>query len=165
MFTRLTRGVWANPSHPYFTVYSCVPKLLGDEQGYISFLTALHLHGVISQIPNTVQVATTGHSRSLTTPIGKFEFFQLKPQLFHYGIEQSEAYAPYFIATVEKALFDILYIATRKSKRFRYLPELEIDSDTFNRKTFKKILNQAACASNIHKAIAANAKQLGLIDG
>lgn len=62
--TRLTRGVWANTSHPDFHPLVCVPKLLGREQGYVSFLTALHLRGVISQIPRTIQVATTGTAES-----------------------------------------------------------------------------------------------------
>ena len=47
-------------AHPYFHPLSCVPYLLGKEQGYVSFLTALHLHCVISQIPKTIQIATTG---------------------------------------------------------------------------------------------------------
>lgn len=45
--TRITKGVWGNTSHPYFHPLSCVPYLLGEEQGYVSFLTALHLHGVV----------------------------------------------------------------------------------------------------------------------
>ena len=57
---QLTRGVWANRAHPYFNVLACVPVLLGSEQGYVSFLSALHLHGAIAQIPANVQVATDG---------------------------------------------------------------------------------------------------------
>ena len=57
-FLRLTRGVWANTRHPYFTVFACVPVLLGNEQGYVSFLSALHAHGAIAQIPASIQVAT-----------------------------------------------------------------------------------------------------------
>jgi predicted transcriptional regulator of viral defense system len=71
---RLTRGVWANSAHPYFSNLSCVPALLGGGQGYVSFLTALHLHGALSQVPASIQVATTGHTRRLrvSTPVTPF---------------------------------------------------------------------------------------------
>ena len=82
---RLTRGIWANVAHPDFTVMGCVPVLIGGEQGYVSFLTALHIHGAISQIPASVQVATTGHTRKLRTQIATFDFLQLKPEMFAHG--------------------------------------------------------------------------------
>ncbi len=85
LLTRITKGVWANTSHPKFHPLSCVPYLLGKEQGYVSFLTALHLHGVISQIPKTIQVATTGRGRLLDSPVGRYEFFQIKPELMKQG--------------------------------------------------------------------------------
>ena len=103
---QLTRGVWANRAHPYFNVHACVPVLLGSEQGYVSFLSALHLHGAIAQIPPNVQVATTGHARSVSTPVGTFEFLQLKPEMFHDGVVWSDTPRPYRIATVEKALLE-----------------------------------------------------------
>ena len=74
--TRITKGVWGNTNHPYFHPLSCVPYLLGKEQGYVSFLTALHLHGVVSQIPKSMQVASTGRGRSLDSPLGLYEFFR-----------------------------------------------------------------------------------------
>jgi len=71
LLTRITKGLWANTSHPHFHPPACVPYLLGKEQGYVSFLTALHLHGLISQIPKTIQIATTGHARTLNGSVGK----------------------------------------------------------------------------------------------
>ena len=70
--TRVTKGVWANTAHPHFHPLACIPYLLGKEQGYVSFLTALHLHGMLSQIPRTYQVATTGRPRLLDSPVGRF---------------------------------------------------------------------------------------------
>ncbi|HEC29725.1 MAG TPA: hypothetical protein ENI65_09095, partial [Gammaproteobacteria bacterium] len=115
---RVVRGVWANSNHPYYNPLGCVSYLIGEEQGYVSFLTALHRHGMLSQIPRTIQVATTGHSRKLKTPIGVFEFIQLKPEMMKEGIEWSETRVPFLMAAPEKALLDIYYIATRKKKRF-----------------------------------------------
>ena len=64
LLTRVTKGLWANTGHPWFHPLACVPYLLGKEQGYVSFLSALHLHGLVSQIPKTMQIATTGHART-----------------------------------------------------------------------------------------------------
>jgi len=49
---------------------ACLRYLVGNEQGYVSFLTAMHLHGLISQIPRAYQGATTGRGRILESPIG-----------------------------------------------------------------------------------------------
>jgi predicted transcriptional regulator of viral defense system len=123
---RITRGVWANPKHPDFHPLVCVPKILGREQGYVSFLTALHLHGVISQIPRTIQVATTGHTRRLDTAAGTYELFQIAPKLMRDGVEWSQTRAAYRIASAEKALVDTLYVARHRGARFRSLPEVEL---------------------------------------
>lgn len=152
---QLTRGIWANTAHPYFSPYACVAKLLGSEQGYVSFLTALHLHGLLSQIPTTIQIATTGHSRSLRTPVGAFEFLQLKPTMFREGIEWRDAAIPYLLARPEKALLDTLYISTRKNRRFARLPEVELDAETFNESTYRKLLRTARLPSPIAVAMQA----------
>ena len=138
--TKVTKGVWANISHPYFHPLSCVPYLLGKEQGYVSFLTALHAHGVISQIPKTIQIATTGRGRVLDSPVATFEFFQIKPELMRQGAEWSESRLPYLIASAEKALVDTLYLSTRKGRRFVRLPELDLTH--FRQREFKRLLKQ-----------------------
>jgi predicted transcriptional regulator of viral defense system len=135
---RLTRGVWANPAHPDFHPLVCVPKILGREQGYVSFLTALHLHGALSQIPRAIQVATTGHSRRLVTPIARYELFQLDPKLMRDGVSWSSTRAPYRIATLEKALVDTLYISIRRGGRFRALPE--VDLAALNRRRARRLI-------------------------
>jgi predicted transcriptional regulator of viral defense system len=137
---QLTRGVWANRAHPHFNVLACVPALLGSEQGYVSFLSALHLHGALAQIPSSVQVATTGHARSLRTPVGTFEFFQLKPEMLLDGVVWSETARPYRIATVEKALLDTFYIATRRNRRFAKLPEVNLADAGFKKQRYRALL-------------------------
>lgn len=137
---RVTRGVWANPRSPAFHPHLCVAKLLGNEQGYVSFLTALHLHGVVSQIPTRIQVATTGHARRLVTPVGTFEMFQLAPELMREGVVWTETRVPYRIATSEKALLDTLYISTRKGRRFASLPELDLSRPHFRRTAFAALV-------------------------
>ncbi len=156
---RVVRGVWANSNHPYYNPLGCVSYLIGEEQGYVSFLTALHRHGMLSQIPRTIQVATTGHSRKLKTPIGVFEFIQLKPEMMKEGIEWSETRVPFLMAAPEKALLDIYYIATRKKKRFSSLPELDLDSSSFNVKKFNMMVSKLVTSRQIINAIMSRIKR------
>lgn len=149
LLTGVTKGVWANISHPYFHPLSCVPYLLDKEQGYVSFLTALHLHGVISQIPKTIQVATTGRARSLDSPFDRYEFFQIKPELMQQGTDWSETRLPYLIATPEKALIDTLYLSTRKNRRFARLPELYVTQSGFRVAEFDRFLDRLAIPTRI----------------
>ena len=151
--TRITKGVWGNTDHPYFHPLSCVHYLLGKEQGYVSFLTALHLHGVVSQIPKSMQVASTGRGRSLDSPIGLYEFFQIKPELMKQGTEWSETRLPYLIATPEKALLDTLYLATRKNRRFSRLPEVDVMQSGFRVKEFERLLEQLSIPTRILSAM------------
>ena len=160
LITHLTKGLWANITHPYFTPLACVPYLLGKEQGYVSFLTALHLHGALSQIPNVFHVATTGHSRKLDTVIGRFEFIQIKPSLMRDGVQWSETTLPYLMADIEKALLDVLYISTRKNNRFSHLPEFEFD--TFSEDKFQTLFDHLDVSSRIKNAM--NIKYKSIIE-
>jgi predicted transcriptional regulator of viral defense system len=159
---QLTRGVWANRAHPYFNVLACVPVLLGSEQGYVSFLSALHLHGAIAQIPANVQVATTGHARSVRTPVGTFELFQLKPEMLLDGIVWSDTPKPYRIATVEKALLDTFYIATRKKRRFAKLPELDLADAGFKKQRYRALLAALQLPPPIAAAMARRSQEAAL---
>ena len=123
----VTRGVWCQMHHPFYSRYEAVPYLLGNEHGYISFLTALHRHGVLSQIPRAIQVATTGRGRKLTSSIGEFEFFHIQPRWMREGVIVSEGKFAYNMASPEKALLDTLYLSTRKGRRFSRLPELDLE--------------------------------------
>jgi len=151
LITKITKGVWANAKHPWFDARACVPYLLGKEQGYISFLTQLHDDGVISQIPNTIQVATSGHSRKLSSPVGDFEFFQIKPELMREGVVWSNTKVPYLHAEKEKALLDCLYLSTRKGKRFSKLPE--VDTKELNSKKINMLIDLAPFSLSIKAAI------------
>lgn len=157
---QVTRGVWAQPEHPLFTPYAAVPFLLGNEQGYVSFLSAMHRHGLISQVPGSIQVATTGHSRSLLSPVGRYEFLRIKPEMMMADVETSSTTPPYAIATAEKALLDTLYIATRKRRRFASLPELELGEIDQGR--LRALLNAQVPWQPIRRAI--KRRLSGLLD-
>lgn len=126
MITRVKRGLWAITTHPDFSPYAVVPHLFeGDEEGYVSLLSALNLHGMIDQIPRVVQIVTTTQRPRLETPVGTYEFHQIQPELFG-GFGPYRGTGNFDIATPEKALFDTLYLSARKGRRFSYLPEVEV---------------------------------------
>lgn len=156
---KVTRGLWAQPEHPQFTPHGAVGFLLGNEQGCLSFISALRLHGVIGQIPGAIHIATTGHGRTLRSPIGRFEFRQLRPQLMAGGIEVSDTNPPYPVAMAEKALLDTLYIATRRGKRFARLPELNLEA--IDASVLSALLDALVTAPAIRRAIRARLEQLG----
>ncbi len=133
----ITRNIWANPSLPEFSPLLAVPHLLGKAQGYVSFLTTLSMYGVISQIPQVYQVATVTHTRTLETPIGIFEFHQLKSSFMRYGVLWSKGYR---IAEPEKALVDTIYLSMRKKKRFSSLPELNLDRSLVKKKMVEQYI-------------------------
>jgi len=125
---KITRGIWALPSHPNFTPFMVVPFLTPEQRVYVSFISALHLYGMIEQIPQVMYIATTGRGRIINTSVGTYSFHQLNPQLFR-GFEWYGKRQDFLIASPEKALIDCLYISSRKGKRFGSFPELEIAPD------------------------------------
>ncbi len=163
LLTHITKGVWANAGHPYFHPASCVPYLLNNESGYVSFLTALHFHGLLSQIPKTIQVATTGHSRILDSSVAYYEFIQIKPELMQKHAMWSETQLPYLLATAEKALIDVLYISTRKNRRFIRIPELTLTPDLINIRTFQQLFNHLPLSTRILNAMQLRAEELGIM--
>lgn len=155
---KITRGVWANDKHRDFSRYGLVPFLLGAEQGYVSFLSALHRHEVISQVPQKIIVATTGHTRRLRSPVAEFDFIQMNPQYMREGIEWFQTKVSYGMASPEKALLDCLYISTRKGRRFLNFPELELEN--LNKKKFEQLLKVHAFPWPIEKKIKEKFKEL-----
>ena len=158
----LTRGLWVKHLHPHFTPMSCVPFLLRSDPGYVSFLSALHRHGLVSQIPARIQIATTGHHRTLRTEVGVFEYFQVHPRMSRGGVEWSSGMSPYRLATPEKALLDTLYLSTRKNRRFSSLPELDLSPSNFRHSVFQRILREQVPFPKIQTAIRTRLLGLGI---
>ncbi|HXB24112.1 MAG TPA: hypothetical protein VNV25_05255 [Gemmatimonadaceae bacterium] len=133
LVTRLVRGLWADTRHPDFSPYAVVLFLLARSPsqegqpsvGYVSFLSALHLHGILSQIPPAIQIAVAEQRETVHTPVGDFEVHQIQPDLLE-GYEPGDAYDRFELATPAKALFDTLYLSARRGRRFSHLPELVI---------------------------------------
>jgi hypothetical protein len=89
----------------------------------VSFLSALHLHGIIGQVPQSVMLASTGHTKMIKTKLGIFSFHKISPGFFR-GFDWYKGTGEFLIAEPEKALVDCLYLSARKKKQFGYFPEL-----------------------------------------
>ncbi len=123
--TRLYQGLWADTKNPQFNAYRAVPFLARPHPAAVSLLTALHLHGMIEQIPQVIYAVTTAPTRRIKTPAGDFSLHQVSPDFFD-GYEEYKGDGGFLIATPEKALVDCLYLSSRKGRRFASLPELTL---------------------------------------
>jgi predicted transcriptional regulator of viral defense system len=120
LVTHLARGKWlADQRVSRFAL----PELISAPYpSYVSMQSALFHRGLIEQVPAVVYAATLGRPRRVTTPLGVISFHRLPPELF-FGFEIADDGAK--IATAEKALFDMLYLAPARSRLFARLPEIE----------------------------------------
>jgi len=121
LVTHLTRGKWLVGST---LARFAMPDLLSAPwPAYVSMQSALFHRGLIEQVPAVVYAATLGKPRRVTTPLGVVSFHRLPPELFNgFTVEDDGAK----VATAEKALFDVLYLAPARSRLFASLPELEL---------------------------------------
>jgi predicted transcriptional regulator of viral defense system len=103
--------------------YRLPEHLTAPLESYLSLHTALHLHGLIEQIPEILYAVTLGRTQRVTTRAGTFSFHHVAPEVFG-GFEETGAGVK--LATAEKALFDFAYLSAGRSRIFATLPELEI---------------------------------------
>lgn len=91
---------------------------------YVSLQSALYFHGMISQVPQVVFVASLGRTRRITTSIATYSNHQFVPEFF--GGYRTDPDQEAKMATPEKALLDFLYLSAARSRLFARLPELEL---------------------------------------
>ena len=118
---RVRHGLWAvdPPIEPLL-----LPEFLTSPlPAYVSFQSALFLHGMISQIPEVIYVASLAQTRRVRTRLGTFSIHRVAPSFFG-GFVTGESGVR--LATPEKALLDALYLVPARSRLFALLPELEL---------------------------------------
>jgi predicted transcriptional regulator of viral defense system len=120
LVSRIRSGTWwiDGPVQPH----RVAPHLTAPFPSYLSLHTALRLRGLIEQIPVIVYVVTLDRARLLRTSVGTFSLHHIRPELFG-GFELLEGVP---VASAEKALFDLAYLAGRRSKLKAGVPELEL---------------------------------------
>jgi predicted transcriptional regulator of viral defense system len=122
---KLRRGIWAEAAAEPLSPFLIIPYLPSGSRTYLSFLSALHLHGIIEQIPQQITCASVAHSRTIATAAGVFAIHRIAPAFF-FGFDWYRDTAGFLTAVPEKALLDCLYLSGRKGKRFAHFPELHL---------------------------------------
>lgn len=132
LLVKIRRGLWADATDERLSVFSIVPFLVGSGRVYVSFLSALHLHGIVSQIPQTTTLAATAHTRLIRTPLGAFSIHRITPDFFG-GFDWYRGEGSFLIASPEKALVDSLYLAAHKKRQYGRFPELQFEGFSFRK--------------------------------
>jgi len=101
-----------------------LPEYLTDPYAsYVSLQTALYLHGMIEQIPDVIYVVSLGRTSRIRTTVGTFSVHRIGPSLFGGFSVRTNGVK---VAWPEKALVDIAYLSSNKTRLFKALPELEL---------------------------------------
>jgi len=147
---KIYRGIWAEVGNERLSPYVVIPFLLPRQRAYLSFISALHLHGIIEQIPQEITLASTSHTKIIPTTIGTFSIHQLTPAFFD-GFNWYKGRGSFL--EPEKALVDSLYISARKKKQFGYFPELHFPrSFSFKKvKEWTKKIPDSKISSHVQK--------------
>lgn len=124
---KIYRGVWAEVTNKPLSPYIVIPFLFPQHRVYVSFISALHLYGIIEQIPQVMTLASTMHTKMITTKIGTFSVHRIAPSFFD-GFVWYKNEGNFLIAEPEKALIDCLYLSAYKRKQFGYFPELHFSN-------------------------------------
>ncbi len=133
---KIARGVWGfDMGGVRFSQYSVIPFLLSRSRAYVSFLSALHIQGIIEQIPQSVTLASTSHTRTIKTKFGTFFIHRIAPYFFK-GFGWYKSSGDFLIAEPEKALVDCLYLSARRKKQFGHFPELHFPKAFSFRRAF-----------------------------
>ncbi len=160
LISKIYRGVWVEANTERLSPYTVIPFLFPKQRAYVSFVSALHLYGIIEQIPQVITLASTIHTKKIKTQIGIFSVHRIAPSFFT-GFDWYKGMGNFLIAEPEKALVDCLYLSARKKKQFGYFPELHFPKSFSFKKAkewAKKIPNSkiSSCAQKRLVAIREN---------
>jgi predicted transcriptional regulator of viral defense system len=150
---KIHKGIWTEITDKPLSPYGLIPFLFPLRRCYLSFISALHLYGIIEQIPQVITLASTGHTKTIVTELGTFSIHQIAPNFFK-GFDWYKNEKSFLIAEPEKALADCLYLAGYKKKQFSHFPELRFPKNFSFKKTkewIKKIPNPKVRSSAMLK--------------
>lgn len=117
----LRKGLWSLEERP--DPQALLEYVTAPYPSYLSLQSALHLHGMIEQIPTATYAVTLARSGSVKTKLGRYSLHHVAPELFG-GFEFLESGIK--CATPEKALIDLFYLSSTATRLFSALPELEL---------------------------------------
>jgi predicted transcriptional regulator of viral defense system len=124
---RVRHGLWS--LEPEIDPFRLPEHLTAPHPAYVSLQSALSLHGMISQVPYVVYVASLAPTRTIETALAHYSIHRLAPSFFG-GFDTVNGVR---LARPEKALLDVLYLTPARSRLFAALPEVELP-ESFDRK-------------------------------
>lgn len=130
---RIRKGLWL-VGNQRADRYAIVEALTAPLPSYISLQTALYLHGMIDQIPSVIYVVSLAKTQRIVTSISVYSVHHISPELFD-GFETRGDETK--LATPEKALFDMAYFSSARSRLFAHVPELELPRSFKDNKLLK----------------------------
>lgn len=85
---------------------------------YISLETALAHYGFIPERVEAITSVCLGRGKSFATPVGAFEYHNIKKSIYPVGVQLKEVFEGFFCqyAAPEKALLDFLHIKESKGE-------------------------------------------------
>lgn len=149
---RLRRGLWGFPEK--IEAFMLPELLTAPFPSYISLQSALHYHGMIEQIPETIYAISLARTKVFKHSLATVSIHHL-PTAFYFGYITLKNNIK--MATPEKALLDFFYLHPTKSRLFTALPEIEI-SHNFSYKLCYEWINKIPAASRrtmVEKQLAA----------
>lgn len=117
---RIRQGTWLIDDS--ILTYAIAEHLTAPMPAYVSLHTALHLHGMIEQIPSVVYVVSLARTQRVKTRRGTFSIHHVAPEVFG-GFTEERGFK---LASPEKSLFDVAYLAGTRTRLFTRLPELAL---------------------------------------
>lgn len=153
---KIYRGVWAQENNEALSPFAVIPYLFPGHRVYVSFISALHLYGIIEQIPQVITLASPSHAKTIHTKIGVFNTHHIMPSFF-IGFGWHQGRGNFLIAEPEKALVDCLYLSAYKKKLFGHFPELHFPgSFSFKRaKAWADRIHSKTARAHVRKMLAA----------
>lgn len=115
------RGLWA--IEPDVDPMQLVPWVTAPYPSYVSLWSALHAHGMLSQIPRETYVVSVGRPQRVDTSLGVLVVHHIAPEVFGGYVTSANGIA---LATPAKAVFDMAYLSATHGRRFRHLPEVSL---------------------------------------
>lgn len=122
LVTPVRKGLWATQESP--DPLTLADYITAPHPSYVSLQSALHLHGMIEQIPNVTYLVSLGRTAQISTRAGTYSVHHVSPQFF--GGAPMDHRTGVRLASPEKALIDFLYLSPARSRLFARLPELEL---------------------------------------
>jgi predicted transcriptional regulator of viral defense system len=125
LIQRVLHGIWAIGSDTP-DPFEVAPVLVRPFPNYVSMYSAMFKHGMIDQIPRTIDLMSLGRPMRLETSAGFFTVHHLNEESFGGFLGQSNIRSG--LATAEKALVDTVTVLGVRSGTVT-LPEIDLPSD------------------------------------